>query len=308
MSASSKGYTALVTGGTGYVGSRLINHLVTMGCKVHLVVRPDRDLSLLTEVIDAVTLHQHDGSTEGMVRIVAESEPEVVFHLASLFLAQHQPHDIERLVSSNILFGTQLLEAMQLCGVKRFVNTGTSWQHFENREYSPVCLYAATKQAFEQLVQYYVEAASLQAISLLLFDTYGPDDPRKKLFTLLRQVELDGVTFAMSPGEQQIDLVYIDDVVDAFVLAAERLMADKIIQHEHYAVSSHKPMPLKELVGLYCKVTGKKISIEWGGRPYRFREVMITWNEGETLPGWQPRISLEEGILRMEKITEGGSL
>jgi len=308
MSASSKGYTALVTGGTGYVGSRLINLLVTMECKVHLVVRPGCDLSLLAEVIDVVTLHQHDGSTEDMVRIVAESKPKVVFHLASLFLAQHQPHDVEKLVCSNILFGAQLLEAMQLNGVEMLVNTGTSWQHFENRNYSPVCLYAATKQAFEQLVQYYIEAASLQAISLLLFDTYGPDDPRKKLFTLLRQVELDGITFAMSPGEQQIDLVYIDDVVDAFVLAAERLMADKISQHEHYAVSSHKPMPLKELVELYCKVTDKKISIEWGGRPYRFREVMITWNEGETLPGWQPRISLEEGILRMEKITEGGSL
>jgi len=302
MRDSSKAYTVLLTGGTGYVGSRLLIHLVHAGCQVHAIVRPGSDLSLIEPVIDSVRLHAHDGSTEGMISIIAESRPDVVYHLASLFLAQHNPHDIESLISSNILFGTQLLEAMKVNGISRLVNTGTSWQHYESRDYSPVCLYAATKQAFEQLVQYYVETESIQTVSLLLFDTYGPDDPRKKLFTLLRQVERDGATFAMSPGEQLIDLVYIDDVVNAFMMAAERLMAGKVIGHERYAVSSGKPLQLKELVELYCKVTGKKIPIEWGGRAYRPREVMIPWTEGVPLPGWKPLIDLAGGLLRMEKM------
>lgn len=304
MPSSSKAYAALVTGGTGYVGSRLISHLVNTGWQVHLVVRPGSDLSMIAPVIDAVRFYPHDGSTEDMIRVVAESRPNVVFHLASLFLAQHNPHDIEPLISSNILFGTQLLEAMKANGIRRLVNTGTSWQHYENRDYSPVCLYAATKQAFEQLVQYYAEAEHLRTVSLLLFDTYGPDDPRKKLFTLLRQVEGGGTTFPMSPGEQLIDLVYIDDVVDAFVMAADRLMGDKVVQHEHYAVSSGNPMKLKELIELYCSVTGKKISIEWGERAYRPREVMVPWTEGEPLPGWRPWVSLPDGLRRMEKLND----
>jgi len=308
MPDNSKRYVALLTGGTGYVGSRLLIHLTHSGWQVDVVVRPDSDLSLLAPFADSIRVHLHDGSTESMIRIVAESRPDVVFHLASLFLAQHSPRDIEPLINSNILFGAQLLEAMKLNDVRRLVNTGTSWQHYENRDYSPVCLYAATKQAFEQLVQYYAEAAALQTISLLLFDTYGPDDPRKKLFTLLRQVGREVTPFAMSPGEQLIDLVYIDDVVRAFVMAAERLMADRVVMPEHYAVSSGTPLKLKELVGLYCKVTGSNIPIEWSGRPYRCREVMTPWTGGETLPGWAPLIGLEQGIRLMEKLVEGDNL
>ena len=71
---------------------------------------------------------------------------------------------------------------MKEVGVKILVNTGTSWQHYENKDYSPVNLYAATKQSFEAILQYYVEVASLKAITLKLFETYGLDDPRPNFF------------------------------------------------------------------------------------------------------------------------------
>ena len=69
-------------------------------------------------------------------------------------------------MSSNITFGTQLVEAMVANGCYQFVNTGTSWQHYENDEYNPVNLYAATKQAFEDILRYYVETSALRVITL----------------------------------------------------------------------------------------------------------------------------------------------
>ena len=144
-----------------------------------------------------------------MINIVNEANPEIVFHLASLFLAQHTLEDIERLVQSNLLFGVQIAEAITLQGVTKLINTGTSWQHYENEDYNPVCLYAATKQAFEDMLKFYVEASKLKVITLKLFDTYGPDDSRPKLFTLLRKVAQEQTELAMSPGEQLIDLVYM---------------------------------------------------------------------------------------------------
>lgn len=291
--------TALITGATGFIGSRLARHLLASGWQVHCLVRADSSLAELHGMTGSVTLHPHDGSTEQMLAIVHNSGPDVVFHLASLFLSQHRPDDIERLIQSNLLFATQLLEAMQLAGCSRLVNTGTSWQHYHNSDYSPVNLYAATKQAFEAILHYYLETTPLRAITLKLFDTYGPGDQRPKLFSMLHKVAIEMQPHAMSPGEQLIDLVYVDDVIAAFMLAAERLLNSRVERHEQYPVSSGKPLPLRELVACYEKVLGKELPIEWGARPYRPREVMIPWNRGEALPGWQPKVSLEDGLQRI---------
>lgn len=288
----------LLTGATGFVGNHLARRLASEGWELHAVVRRESDLSRLDPVRDRITVHCHDGTTEGMAGIVADAAPELVFHLASLFLSEHRPSDLERLVASNILFSSQLLEAMSMAGVTRLVNTGTSWQHYEGREYSPVNLYSATKQAFEAILRYYEETAGIMAVTLKLFDTYGPDDWRPKLFRLLRTVAESGEPLAMSPGEQLIDLVYIDDVTEAFLVAADILFSGRVHHHERYAISSGSPIRLRDLVAAFSRELGRDVPIHWGGRPYRSREVMETW-QGPALPGWSPKVSLGEGLRRL---------
>lgn len=104
----------------------------------------------------------------------------------------------------------------------------------------------------------------------------------------------------MSPGEQLIDLVHIDDVISAYTIAAERLISKGVQLHEIYAVSSGELVSLKALVKIYEEAIHVKLPIQWGGRPYREREVMTPWSLGKTLPNWEPKISLREGILRAE--------
>jgi len=285
---------ALISGATGFIGLHLARKLVSEQWDVHVIVRPRSKIERFGNLKNERTIHLHDGTTEGMISIVKNVKPHVVFHLASLFLAQHQSEDVAALIQSNILFSTQLVEAMAVNGVSRLINTGTSWQHYENGEYNPVCLYAATKQAFEAMLTYYVETSSLSGITLKLSDTYGPRDFRPKLFTLLKNAANKKESLKMSPGEQLIDLVYIDDVVDAYLLAAEQIQNEQ--GHHQYAVTSGKPIKLKALVNLYTRVTGQSLSIDWGARPYRIREVMVPWNCGATLPGWKPKVSLEQGI------------
>lgn len=287
---------ALVTGATGFVGSCLTRRLVSDGWQVHAIIRPESSLVQLRDVVDRVTLHSFDGSTENMLEIVGRSNPVTVFHLASLFISEHQPKDIESLVRSNLLFGTQLVEAMAANGVENLVNTGTSWQHYQNEEGNPVNLYAATKQAFEAILRYYVETKFLRVITLKLFDTYGPTDPRPKLFSLLARLAKTGESLDMSPGEQFIDLVFIDDVVEAFLHAAELQAKSRIGTSESYAITSGAPLKLKEMVKSFEKVTSTPLSIQWGGRPYRNREVMKPWDSGTPLPGWRPKVSLIEGL------------
>jgi nucleoside-diphosphate-sugar epimerase len=147
---------------------------------------------------------------------------------------------------------------------------------------------------------FYLQTAGFSAVTLRLFDVYGPGDTRPKLFNLLRRASQSSTPLAMSPGAQLLDLVYVDDVVDAYVMAAQLIEAATPGVHAIYGVSSGSPISLREVVDIYGEVIHTKIPIQWGLRPYRDREVMIPWRQSIPVPGWAPRVSLRDGIRRME--------
>ena len=285
--------SVIVTGATGFLGSHLAHSLVESGEQVHAVTRAGRHRGQLED--ERVLVHEHDGSTQHLLRIVADIQPEAVFHLASLFLAQHSPGDVEPLVRSNLLFGTQLLEAMAQAQVRCIINAGTSWQHARGGEYAPACLYAATKQAFEQLVDFHVLANGLRATTVKLFDTYGPRDQRRKLVWALRAAAESGEPLALSPGEQIIDLLHVDDVVRGFIAARDRTLRLPEPRHERWALRGER-YTLRALVALFNRVAPMPAPVRWGARPYRPREIMVPWDTLEVLPGWRPSIDLETGL------------
>ena len=289
----------LVTGGTGFVGGHLITRLLREKHEVHALTRPSTDLSKFGDNLNRISSHRHHGTTADMITLVRDAQPDAVIHLASLFLGEHKPEDVDELVSSNVLLSNQLAEAMVVNEVKQFINVGTSWQHHEDEDYNPVNLYAATKQAFRALLRYYVEVHQFRVVTLELFDTYGPNDQRGKLFALLDNLRKNGGDIAMSFGAQRLDPVYIDDVCRAFIIALDRLRSEIVQGEETYSICTGDPVHLKELVAIYEKEIGRNLDIAWGGRAYRTREVMQPWSRGATLPGWSPIVSLQEGIRRI---------
>lgn len=281
----------LLTGAGGFIGRRLQMRLTRAGAEVHSLVRTpagsDREHALTGEGLAAV---------EHLEEVIRSVKPDVVIHLASLFLAQHTSADIDDLINSNIRLGLRLLEAMDRAGAKSIINTGTFWQHFENRDYDPVNLYAATKQAFEDILLYYANARGFSCATLQLYDTYGPGDTRAKVLALLERTAREGSRLAMSKGEQLLDLVHVDDVCNAFELCASRILENTSPGHEIYAVSSGNPMRLRDIVELFQEIGGRTLDIAWGERPYRPREVMQPYNRGKAVPGWKPAISLRDGL------------
>ena len=287
---------ALITGAAGFIGGALLRRLLAEGWEVHALLGRTCRREALADVAGRVALHDHDGSMAGLAAIVAEARPDVVFHLAALFLTDHRPGDIEALVASNILFSTHLAEAMAASGATRLVNTGTSWQHFGTPDYRPVNLYAATKQAFESILAYYHDAHGLSCITLKLYDTYGPRDPRPKLVRLLLGAARSGEPLGLSPGEQVLDLVHVRDVVAAFRAAADRLQAAPAPLREAFLVSDAR-LTVRELVKAIEAAVGRPIRAQWGQRAYRPREVMVPLTPpGSPVPGWAPAVPLAEGL------------
>lgn len=285
-----------ITGATGFIGSNLVKYLLSKNYDIYVLIRSSSKIEILPK--ENIKLFIFDGDIESLIKIFKEAKPDVVYHIASMFISEHNSHHIPDLISSNILFSTLLVEAMVKTNTLNLINIGTSWQHYkyDSSEYLPVNLYSATKQAFIDILRYYIDAENLRAITLKLFDTYGPNDNRKKLLNLLKDSHLYGTEIALSPGEQMIDLVYIDDVVRAITMAGEMLIREKGIKYEEYSVDTKQPIKVRDLVKLYEEIAGVKLNVKLGAKPYRKREVFKPWEKGKWLPGWEPQVSLSEGL------------
>ncbi|MGG3806101.1 NAD-dependent epimerase/dehydratase family protein [Metabacillus fastidiosus] len=291
---------ALVTGGTGYIGSHLVRALIDKGYHVDVIVRPTSKLDVFHNLKINFNYHIFDGNIENLIKILNNVKADIIFHLAAVSYSNHTPRTILPMLDSNVIFSTQLVEAMAQTKTLKLINTETFWQHFDNKLYSPNSFYAATKQAFRSLLQYYIEVQRIQVISLTLFDTYGPNDTRDKLFSYLRKGFSTGETVKLTKGEQLVEMVFIDDVVNAYLIAADRLFSGTTRNHEDFSVFTGSPLRLKDLVELYLYITGYSIKIKWGALPYRQREIMVPWTGGKVLPKWSALTSIEEGIKKME--------
>jgi len=296
-----KAHRVFLTGATGFIGRNLANAFADRD--LHVLVRPGSQVENLASCKN-ITYHLYNNSTQSVVDAFEKAKPDLVVHLAACFVAEHKPDDVDRLIAGNILLGAQLLEAMSTTGVTHLINTGTSWQHFMGDDSRPSNLYAATKEAFEALIDYYVDANQMSVITLKLFDTYGPGDTRPKLFNILRTAEASK-PLLMSAGAQFIDLVYIDDVVAAFLAAEQRILSAQSAIHERFGVSSGDPRPLREVVEGFLRLAGSNVKVEWGARPYRKREVTEAWTSYTPVPGWKPVVAREEGFARLLEIERG---
>ncbi len=276
---------ALVTGATGFVGGHVVRRLVDDGWVVHALVRDPAAARL-----DGVSVHPVPGPIDDLIGLVADVAPEVCFHLATAFRGVHVPADIEPMVTANVGFGTALAEAVSRAGNCTFVNTGTVWQHYDARSYSPVSLYAAMKQAFTDVLRFYQEVAGLPVVTLELTDTYGPGDPRPKLLPILARAAREGTQLQMTDGTQLIDLLHVDDAVTALLATADGNPGAT------YGASGGETLNLRDLVARFESVSGLQVDAQWGVRAARPREMLKPWMVSGPPPGWAPKVTLDEGI------------
>jgi nucleoside-diphosphate-sugar epimerase len=194
------------------------------------------------------------------------------------------------MVEANVGFGVALAEAVSQAGECVFVNTGTVWQHYDARAYSPVSLYAALKQSLTDALKYYEEVAGLPIVTLELTDTYGPGDPRPKLLPILVRAAREGTALQMTDGTQLIDLLHVDDAVSALLATAAGEPGAT------YGASGGETLTLRDLVARFESVSGLSVTAEWGVRPSRPREMLTPWMVSGPPPGWAPEVSLDDGI------------
>lgn len=286
--------TILVTGATGYIGKEFVRSFSDI-YNIIVLVRESSDIEQLKSFNCKI---EKFADFKDIDAVFENDDIFGVVHFASNIVVEHTKEDIDNILDSNIKYGTYLLEASKKCSVKWFINTGTFWQNYESEDYNPVNLYAATKEVFQDIAKYYTQTSELIFTTIKLNDTFGPNDTRSKIFNLWDKYSKSGEVLDMSKGEQIIDISYIDDVLNAFKIMIENLQEVNSSKYNNksYVVSSNQRMSLKELAKLFENVTGRDLNINWGGRPYREREVMLPLENCKLVPKWKQKYTLEEAI------------
>jgi nucleoside-diphosphate-sugar epimerase len=209
-----------------------------------------------------------------------------VIHAAAWVVFKPAGEKIAELIYSNITFGTQILDAMAENNVKKFITIGTQWQHLENKAYNPSNLYAASKQAFRDIMIYY-EKRGIRHKTIELCESFGAGDNRNKIMDLLIAACRDNKPLELSPGEQVLDYAYVGDICDYVVSNSAR---DTFFDNSAVLLSG-TPVRLRDLGTMIEKKFNTPGLFHWGAKPYRDQEVMIP-------PSYFPKIQLNPDSLQ----------
>lgn len=277
----------------------MLKYLLDKDWDIHVVADPKFGYANIEDVLPRIDVFEYNGGISSLCEYFTTVNPDVVFHLAAAVITNYAPEQVPVLIQSNVQFGTEILEAMKASGTKLFVGTGSYWQNYNDEAYNPVDLYAATKEAFEKILRYYTETEGIRAIMLRLFDVYGTGDKRPKLWNIIKQKAGSGEELKLSAGEQLLDMVFISDVCTAYEQAYHLLCSDSNIVNNVYGVYTNRRKTLREIVEIYRRMLDGPVIINYGGKPYKKREVMNPTDKLEILPGWQPQIPLELGLKKM---------
>ncbi len=288
----------LVTGSTGFVGRHLIPHLVSAGYNTTALVRnSEKFFSLfpqsISDNVNVISINDKKWKDD-----IKKRNIDNVIHLASLLTSKNDSVTLDQLLDVNIFFSSHLLNALEGSPIKCFINTGSFTEYMNNDgRLSPSYLYAATKTSFRHILKYYSEINHFKYFHIIPYTIYGDEDTQPKLIDYIINSLTSTSPISMSPGEQILDFIHIDDVVKFYLLALRNneLVADDT---EIFLGSGTGSSP-KTVAKTVEELSGKKTKIKWGALPYRERDTLhcvapITILQ--KLFNWKPSISLKEGI------------
>jgi nucleoside-diphosphate-sugar epimerase len=257
----------LITGATGFIGSHLVFSLLKQEYTIGITARASSNLQKFEAFDDKITVLESD-TYAALYSGIKDFNPDVVIHTAAM-VNQQKPEQIAALINSNITFGAHVLEAMKKNGVTKFLNIGTRWQHIGNKRYCPANLYAATKEAFKDILIYY-ETRGIRHKTIELCDTYGTGDTRKKILDLLIAACRKHKPVDLSPGEQTLDLSSVDDIC-RFILTGSQ--SEDFFDNKTVSLSG-TVIKLQDLGKMIEKKYNTSGFLRWGAKAYRDYEVM----------------------------------
>ncbi|MBI2024664.1 MAG: NAD-dependent epimerase/dehydratase family protein [Candidatus Harrisonbacteria bacterium] len=294
----------LITGASGFVGANLLRRLVNNGLekKTNIILRKNSDPWRIKDVLKKAPTHIVDLRNEEATRaLLKKIKPKTIFHLATHGAYPRQQFEEKEIMETNITCAFNLMNSAARTGVKSFINTGTSSEYGINKmamreqdRLSPVTAYGASKAWATLYGNYLANDKKFPVTTLRLFGVYGYYEPRGRLIPNIILSFLENSRPKLTNPKFIRDFVFIEDVVDAYIMAAERNIAGSILN-----VGSGRKTSLQEVFTVIKEIMNSDVRpiLEKSktGIPDINRRVADVQLAKKTLK-WKPKTNLRDGL------------
>ena len=285
------GKSILITGGTGFIGSFLIQKLKKADCKIYAISRkPHSDSS------GNVTWLQADVSDLGALREIFEtSKIDVVFHLASHVTGSRDVKQVDPTLRCNLLSTVNLLTLVTEYKCDRLVSIGSMEEPDSESNDVPSSPYSVAKWASTGYSRMFFHLYNTPVVTARLYMVYGPDQKDgDKLIPYVTTSLLNNISPKLSTGRREIDWIYVDDVVDGIIqVAITPGILGQVID-----IGSGRTHTIRNVVDKLVGIIQPDVEPNFNALADRPLEKTRIANieRSRKLINWRPRVSLDEGL------------
>jgi UDP-glucose 4-epimerase len=291
-----------VTGGAGFLGSHVVEALVAGGRSVTVVddFSTGLEANLAGVQVGLLRHSLRDGAVEDALRA---EQPEVIFHLAGDALVARSVADPTGDCERNLLATLALLEAVRRASPESkvlFASTGAVYGERAEKPFQetdgvwPISPYAVAKLAAERYCYAFAHTYGLRTCSLRLFSVYGPRQTKQVVYDLIRKIHANPEELTLfGDGTQERDFSHSRNIVDAFLLAAEK--AD--FHGEVINVAGDEIVTIRQLAEMICQMMRARPAFAFTGqrRPGDSQRWVADTSRLRGL-GYKPGVALSEGL------------
>jgi nucleoside-diphosphate-sugar epimerase len=283
----------LITGASGLIGSHLCDRLLAEGHEVHGTSRSrraSRSQNLRwwqTELTDE----------SDVANLMREIQPNIVYHLAGHASAATDRNVVTSTFRSHVVSTVYVLAAALEKGCERIICTGSLTEPQSNAAATPTSPMGAAKHCSSTYCRLFHSLYGAPVTILRPFMTYGPRQSPEKVVPYIVRSLLDGTPPKLSNGNWQVDAIYVDDIVDALLLARSAVG----IEGMDLDLGSGTLTTVREIAATAQRLLKSSVSPIFGAcadrpqEPHRIANLAAT----EAALGWRPRVTLEDGLERM---------
>lgn len=276
-----------VSGVSGFIGSHVANAAVARGWNcIGLVNNLEPELGSSKQL----QFLRLSGSTEAKLQQLNAHKIDAFVHCATRYSLNDSLPNVDAMLLANIQAGLPLLEYSSLHN-SLFVNLSSVFQHGPGLLYSPNSFYAATKQAFSDLVIHYVANRGVSALDLCLHDTYGPGDRRKKLIPSIVRALIEQKEISLSSLDTRLNLLFVSDIVRAILTSIELRTTGM------FSTIADAECTVGEIIEILERLTGGRVPTKIDSR--LVRTAVFPRPVSPRLPGWQPEVDLQQGLAKV---------
>ena len=306
---SIKNKKVLITGGAGFIGANFVYKFLSLGYKVFVFERKEANMWRIKKVKNKISLYSPDltdyAKTE---KIIHKIKPDIVLHFAAYGAYQAKQQEIKATIGTNLLATINLINACRLAGIKCFINTGTNSEYGiknqpmkESDILEPDNLYGITKSAATMYCQMMARKYDFPAVIMRPFAVYGYFEEKERLVPTIIKSCLTNVELKLSNSGSVRDFIFIDDVVDAYMLAIKNI---KDIKGEIFNLGLGSQHTIGQMVKIVKKITNSDIKPSYGKVEIAQTEPK-TWvadiSKAKKILHWKPKNTLEGGLEKSVK-------